>query len=429
MFLSSKGLLLIFDNLLTVDIVLPKVWVNNNSKSIWCLVYLTFFLISTGKAQVGSEFGGDLTSANKIQVNAMYKFEKTPVGFGTVQEYRLDKSRSANLFKEERNTAWYSLDIPFGGIFTFDITPHGIKDDYDWMLFNQNGNAKNDLSKFPLLRTNNTRNNKDQRSKTGLLATSESLFTKPGPGNSYSKALNVKKGDKLILVVDNIYKKGKGFDLVLVLKPNYQTKTLVEGIIRDKKTNKPLKAEVTFQDDSTGFVFAKINSDDNGYYKTSLPVDRRINSLAKRLGYLLVTDNFTVITSEKPFKQDFFLDTVFQGRKMDLMNIHFSPNKAEFLESSQSELANLLTFLNEQPEWQIKIVGHTNNNVFANTRFLQQLSFERALAVKRYLLKNAISEQRMSCVGAGGKDPIVTTNDPDEGKRNMRVEVVLMKKQ
>ncbi|MBC7743985.1 MAG: OmpA family protein [Flavobacterium sp.] len=415
--------------MLSVSIIQRKAAININSKQILSFCFCFLFCINISRSQGINEFSGDLASAKKIQVNSTYKFELAPMGFGLVQEYKLNKSRSANLFKEERNTAWYSIDIPFGGIFTFDITPHGIKDDYDWMLYKQTSPATIDWAKLPLIRTNNTRNNKDQGSKTGLLATSESLFTKPGPGNSYSKALNVKKGDKLILVVDNIYKKGKGFDLVLVLKPNCQTKTLVEGIIRDKKTNKPLKAEVTFQDDSTGFVFAKINSDDNGYYKTSLPVDRRINSLAKRLGYLLVTDNFTVITSEKPFKQDFYLDTIVQGKKMDLMNIHFSPNKAEFLESSQSELANLLTFLNEQPEWQIKIVGHTNNNVFANTRFLQQLSFERALAVKRYLLKNAISEQRMSCVGAGGKDPIVTTNDPDEGKRNMRVEVVLMKKQ
>lgn len=415
--------------MLSVNTVRPKISVNINGQYVLYLCFFYLFSINNSKSQTLSEFAGDLTSAKKIQVNNTYKFETTPTGFGLVQEYKLDKSRSANLFKEERNTAWYTVDIPFGGIFTFDITPHGIKDDYDWMLFNQNANSKNDLSKLTLIRTNNTRNNKSQESKTGLRANSESIFTKPGPGNSYSKALNVKKGDKLILVVDNIYKNGKGFDLALVLKPNYNTRTTVEGIVRDKKTNKPLKAEVTFQDDSTGFVFAKLTSDDNGYYKTLLPVNRQINSLAKRLGYLLLTDNFKVITSDTVLKRNFYLDTILQGKKMDLMNIHFSPNKAEFLESSQAELANLLMFLNEQPNWQIKIIGHTNYNAFANARYLQQLSFERAVAVKKFLLKNAIPEQRMSCVGAGGRDPIVKTNDPDESKRNMRVEVMLMKKQ
>lgn len=406
-----------------------KITLNIYCNTIFWLTFIFFSSTSDCYSQTLPGFSGDFTTAQKIQVNNTYKFETTPIGFGFLQEYKLDKGRSANLFKEERNTAWYSIDMPFGGIFTFDILPHGIKDDYDWMLFNQSASLQNDPSKLTLLRTNNTRNNKAQGSKTGLKASSESIFTKPGPGNSYSKSLIVKRGDKLILVVDNIYKNGKGFDLTLVLKPNYSKETLVEGIVKDKKTDKPLKAEITFLDDSTGFVFAKLVTDEKGYYKTPLPVERQINSLAKRLGYLLVTDNFKVITSDTTLKRNFYLDTIVQGKKMDLMNIHFSPNKADFLETSQGELANLLLFLNEQPEWQIKIVGHTNYNAFANARYLQQLSFERALAVKKFLLKNSISEQRMSCVGAGGKDPIVKTNDPDEGKQNMRVEVVLMKKQ
>ena len=429
MFLSTNKPLSISKNLLSASLDLFKAALKANSKLVFLLGLPIFCCINIGKAQGLNEFGGDLASAKKIQVNNTYKFPVTPIGFGLVQEYKLDKNRSANLFKEERNSAWYSIDIPFGGILTFDITPHGIKDDYDWMLFKQPSPVTSDLAKFTLIRTNNTRNNKSQASKTGLRVGSESIFTDPGPGNSFSKPLAVKKGEKLILVVDNIYKKGRGFDLTLDLKPNSSSKTLVEGIVRDKKNNNPLSAEVTFQDDSTGFVFAKLNSDDQGYYKTLLPVDRQINSLAKKLGYLLATDNFKVILSDTALKRNFYLDSIVQGKKMDLMNIHFSPNKAEFLESSQAELTNLLQFLNEQPQWQIKIIGHTNYNAFANARYLQQLSFERALAVKRYLLKNAISEQRMSCIGAGGKEPIVKTNDPEEGKRNMRVEIMLIKKQ
>jgi outer membrane protein OmpA-like peptidoglycan-associated protein len=390
------------------------------------LLELAFFV---GKAQGLTDFGGDVSTAKKIQVNNTYKFNITPSGFGQVKEYELNKSRSPILFKEERNTAWYLIEMPFSGIFTFDITPLGVKDDYDWMLFNYKDIVKIDISKSTPIRTNNTRNNVGQGSKTGLKVSSELLFTKPGPGNSYSKPIYVKKGDKLILVVDNIYKNGKGFDLQLVLKPAITSKTLIEGVVIDKKSKKPLVAEITFEDDSSGVVFAKLITDTKGYYKTTLPVDRQINSLAKRLGYLLVTDNFTVVAADTAVKRNFYLDTIVQGEKMNLMNIHFSPNKAEFLESSQAELEHLLEFLVEQPNWQIKIIGHTNYNAFANTRYLQQLSFDRALAVKKYLLKNAIPEQRMSCVGAGGKDPIIKTNDPDEGRKNMRVEVVLTRKQ
>jgi len=395
-------------------------------------LYLIFFLVVlafTGSAQDIKEFGGDLKSAKKIQVNNKYEFPVSPVGYGNVKEYKIDPKRSANLFKEERNTAWYVIEMPYEGIFTFDLTPHGIKDDYDWMLFNYKGAGLNDVVIDVPLRTNNARNNKAQGSTTGLKDGSDHIFARPGPGNSYSKPVDVKKGEKLLLVVDNIYKNGKGFDLQLNLKPSFNSKTVVEGIVRDKKTNKPLKAEVTFEDDSTGFVFAKLTSDASGYFKTKLPANRQINSLTKRLGYLLVTDNFKVIPSDTAIKLNYYLDTIVQGKKMDLMNIHFFPNKAEFLASSQPELEHLLAFLMEQPDWQIRIVGHTNANVFANTRYLQQLSFDRAVAVKKYLLQNSIAEQRISCIGQGGKNPIVRSNDPEEGKKNMRVEVVLTRKQ
>ena len=103
MFLSTNKSLSITYNLLSVSIIFLRTALKANSKLVFLLGLLIFCCIYLGKAQGLNEFGGDLASAKKIQVNNTYKFLLTPVGFGLVQEYKLDKNRSANLFKEERN--------------------------------------------------------------------------------------------------------------------------------------------------------------------------------------------------------------------------------------------------------------------------------------------------------------------------------------
>ena len=389
------------------------------------------YLLFPGVARAQDEIllKGDLKGASFIKINHQYSFKKAPSGFGRLKEFKINPARSTTIFREERNSTWFLIDVPFNGILTFDVSPHQVKDDYDWMLFKHNSdlekNIRNEIANP--LRTNNARNSTTLSSKTGMATGASSKFVRPGPGNNYSLPLNVRSGDKLALVLDNIYG-GQGFNLLVRLMPDIHGPFVyLEGTVRDLHSNNTLSAEITIDDDSTGVLIGKSTSDSiSGRYKIKVPANRSLNVTASHPAYIFATADTFIL---KDAHLNFYLDTPVSGNKLVLNNIHFHPNKDEILSSSMPELDRLLHFMRERPEWTVKITGHTNQNVFASAKYLQQLSFNRAIAVKKYLIKNSIPEKRISCAGVGGKTPVVITKDPTEGLKNLRVEVTLLKRQ
>ncbi|HEY0899083.1 MAG TPA: OmpA family protein, partial [Sphingobacteriaceae bacterium] len=304
-----------------------------------------------------------------------------------------------------------------------------VLDDYDWMLFKSSPELEKEIlsgTAMPV-RSNNSRHNPNARSVTGLKEGFSNLYTTPGPNPAFSKAVDAVKGERYYLVLDNIYEKGQGFKLQVDLKPTFRGPyRTVEGHVRDRSTKLPLKTEVIFEDDSTSFLITKTNTDASGYYKVLLPANRPVNGTASHPNYLLGTEDFKV-TAEK-LTIDFNLDSIRTGNKVIMYNIHFEPNRDIILAQSSAELERLVTFLRREKEWNIKIIGHSNNNVFADASYLQKLSFNRAVSVKRYLVNNGIPASKISCTGMGGKLPLIETKDPEEGLKNLRVEIVLEKK-
>ncbi|HUH32559.1 MAG TPA: OmpA family protein [Daejeonella sp.] len=391
------------------------------------LFVLSLLLSGVTRAQDEILIKGDLKAASTIDVNRLYSFKKGPSGNGKLKEFKINPARSTTIFREERNSAWFLINVPFNGILTFDVIPHQVKDDYDWMLFKYSNELdKNIRSELAIpVRTNNARNAIAQSSKTGMATGAASKLVKPGPGNNYSLPLSVRSGDKLALVLDNIYG-GQGFNLFVRLTPDIAGPLVyLTGTVWDRNSSKTLSAEITIEDDSTGVLIGKSATDSiTGSYKIKVPANRPLNVTASHPDYIFATADTFIL---KDATLDFYLETPVSGNKIVLNNIHFHPNKDEILSSSMPELDRLLHFMRERPDWTVKITGHTNQNVFASAKYLQQLSFNRALAVKKYLTKNAISEKRISCAGVGGKTPVVVTKDPTEGLKNLRVEVTLLR--
>ncbi|WP_423147513.1 OmpA family protein [Rubrolithibacter danxiaensis] len=379
---------------------------------------LLCFTISKGQSPA---FNADLSTAEKIGVNKRYSFPVSPAGFGKIQEFPLDAGRSGNYFIKERNTCWHIIDIPYDGTFTFEIRPKSSKDDYDWMLFDYSNGIKKEESFSKLIRSNNSRNDEKIKGNTGLKTGYENLYEKPGPGKSFSKPLTVKRGQKLALIIDNIYNGGDGFELDVRLKGT--STVLLSGFIKDKVSGITLPGTVTVEDDSLGIFIGETKADSLNGYRIEIPSDINLNITATAEEHLYQTQNLK--SNSADIKSDFLLDRIAAGNKLILFNLHFFPNKDALQPNSKVDLDRLIEFLQKEAEWNIKIIGHTNNNVFASARYLQQLSFKRAIAIKNILIKNGISEKRLSCFGMGGKYPLINTKDPVEGLRNLRVEVVL----
>ncbi|MFT4686205.1 MAG: outer membrane protein OmpA-like peptidoglycan-associated protein, partial [Neolewinella sp.] len=99
-------------------------------------------------------------------------------------------------------------------------------------------------------------------------------------------------------------------------------------------------------------------------------------------------------------------------------NVLFSSGSAELLPVSSDELDRLAELLTKASDLSVEIVGHTDN--IGGEVSNQQLSQQRAAAVKDYLIANGIAEARISTRGIGKAKPI-DTNDTEEGRaRNRR---------
>ncbi|KEO74592.1 OmpA family protein [Anditalea andensis] len=91
--------------------------------------------------------------------------------------------------------------------------------------------------------------------------------------------------------------------------------------------------------------------------------------------------------------------------------------------AAQENVRELARILNEYPDTNIMIEGHTDNRGAAE--YNQGLSERRAKSVANYLKMQGLAADRVTTTGRGFNDP-VATNDTDEGRaKNRRVEVAI----
>lgn len=108
-----------------------------------------------------------------------------------------------------------------------------------------------------------------------------------------------------------------------------------------------------------------------------------------------------------------------------LKNIYFAFDKHTIESSSHTELNLLKTFMDENPEKKIEIAGHTD--FIGPPAYNDQLSQQRANAVRDYLIQNGISKDRIVAKGYGEKHPIVSNDDEEEGREfNRRTEFIIL---
>lgn len=102
--------------------------------------------------------------------------------------------------------------------------------------------------------------------------------------------------------------------------------------------------------------------------------------------------------------------------------IEFETGKAALKPEAEKILEEVLALLNHQPDWKMKIEGHTDSTGTKTGN--QALSQQRANAVVDWLTKNAIAANRLTGVGLGDTKPIAD-NAAEAGRaRNRRVELV-----
>ena len=198
---------------------------------------------------------------------------------------------------------------------------------------------------------------------------------------------------------------------------------VVKGIVRDKKTKKPLKSKVELFDIQKNELVSRVNSDSiNGSYLMVLTQGSDYALYISAEGYLFRNLNFNYENEAvpKPVVIDVDLERADAGASIVLNNIFFEYDKYELQEKSITELDRVVQFLTDNPKIKVEISGHTDNK--GSDAYNLQLSQKRAQAVADYLIKKGLDVKRLKQIGFGSTKPI-TPNDTDENRqRNRRIE-------
>lgn len=104
--------------------------------------------------------------------------------------------------------------------------------------------------------------------------------------------------------------------------------------------------------------------------------------------------------------------------------ILFDFDKASLKDAAKTNVQSLATSLNQYPDTDIKIIGHTDNK--GTEAYNMSLSERRAAAVKAYAVSQGVPTGRLVTIGKGFAEPIAD-NDTDAGRAlNRRVEIVIV---
>jgi len=107
------------------------------------------------------------------------------------------------------------------------------------------------------------------------------------------------------------------------------------------------------------------------------------------------------------------------------LNIEFKYKSFDITEVSKEEVLMLADFLNNNPIYNVKVIGYTDNK--GSRRYNKKLSQKRADAIKKMLIANKVSAKRVSAIGMGEENPIADNNTIDGRAKNRRIEVELLK--
>lgn len=101
----------------------------------------------------------------------------------------------------------------------------------------------------------------------------------------------------------------------------------------------------------------------------------------------------------------------------------FGFDQSDLTSGAKSSLDKLTTVLNEYPDTDIEIQGHTDSK--GTESYNQNLSIQRAVAVQRYLKSKGISSGRISTAGYGESAPSYSNADEEGRSKNRRVEFLI----
>jgi len=217
----------------------------------------------------------------------------------------------------------------------------------------------------------------------------------------------------------------QNFDLYsfrLPIEARPDADAILKGVLRDSITGYALrgKAMIIDLEENTPVTPKVLN--DSGYFEFTLINDRRYRLYIVGEDFLTINQDFEM-QGDTSFS--IFTESFEQGKPFVFERLEFKSSSSRLNASLKPNLDYLVRFLNNYPQFQLVIKGHTDSDGDPDKNL--KLSQDRADRIRDYLIrKGAIDPDRISAEGYGETEPLVP-NDSDENKRkNRRVEFQLI---
>jgi outer membrane protein OmpA-like peptidoglycan-associated protein len=104
-----------------------------------------------------------------------------------------------------------------------------------------------------------------------------------------------------------------------------------------------------------------------------------------------------------------------------LYGIHFLTGRADIAPESVTALRELAIMLDDNPDWNIRIEGYTDNLGARETN--RALSLKRAMSVAAYLSGRGIKKNRVESAGMADANPIAPNDTEANRAKNRRIEI------
>ena len=395
-----------------IDYLLSKI--QNIMKKLATVIIISVFSFVAVYSQGLVDIKNTSTCETALDISRFMRFGPTtaPEVYGTA---------STTDFDRPKHPTWYKFTASNDGVLLFDVFPQESKDNYDFLLFKDEPNfcEKYTNKQISPIRSNFAPSDIQKSGYTGL--------SFKGEGDSYEKGVEVKKGDKFYLALNNLYAEGKGHTIVF----KYLKILTIKGNIASNN-NTSVKAKIKWKSLRSDDITVVSETKKKGAYEIKATLRNESHSFPK---YELC------VTAEKYFPEfkifstkeanllngkqiDFKLSKIKKGLNNESLGIiYFMANEDATVPEADIILKKLLITMRTNKKTEITLEGHTNG-LYPTTDLDIELSKNRANSIKKYLTDNGISLSRINTKGYGSKrEKFPTPKDEIEEGFNRRVEV------
>ncbi|PZX48932.1 OmpA family protein [Algoriphagus chordae] len=201
--------------------------------------------------------------------------------------------------------------------------------------------------------------------------------------------------------------------------------TVTEGKVLNSKTGEPIDATLSLVSLTNDSTLYKFKADGKTGEFTMLYPDQAISGLyVEKKGFLPKIYNVErdKIKNVKDLKVE--LVPVAAGEEFVFENVFFEFDQYDLKSESISSLRRLVKFLNENPNVNILVTGHTDN--VGGASYNQNLSLQRAKSVQEYLMSNGFHEGRVMVEGKGDNEPMVPNSNAQNQALNRRITIKVL---